>query len=493
MKIEVYKPWEYQEFAEDHIIDNPFCGLFLGMGLGKTVVTLTAIDRLLFDYMEAGKVLVIGPKTVVDDVWTTEGEKWKHLRHLRMSKVLGTVSERMAGLRAKADIYLINRENLPWLVNLYGMRWPFKIVVVDELSSFKSQKASRFRQLKKVRPLIDRLIGLTGTPASNGLLDLWAPMYLIDQGERLGKTITAYRNKYFIPSKYQGHIVYKYELKGTVAPGSKKQLPLFTADWYEKEIYEKISDICVSMSAEDYLDMPPFQTQDVFINLPPAIRKKYKQFEREQVLGLDNGEEITPASAAVLSNKLLQFANGAVYDDDRVAHSVHSKKLDALEEIIEAAQGTPQLILYWFKSDLKRIKARLKKYKPVVFKGREERIAWNEGKIKVLLLHPMSGGHGNNLQYGGYQMTWFAHTWSSELYQQAVTRIFRQGQTMPVINRRLIVRGTMDEDVIRSGVAKLAGEKALMDAVKARIEKYKRSTRTPVSKAENRHRRAVYV
>lgn len=454
----IYNPWPYQDYATQHVIDNPFSGLFLDMGLGKTVSTLTAVNQLMFDDLEVNKVLVIAPKRVAEDTWTTEAAKWDHLKHLRVSVVLGTERQRKEALKAKADIYVINRENVAWLVGVYQSAFPFDMVVIDELSSFKSAKAIRFKSLRMVRPLIKRVVGLTGTPAPNGLIDLWPQMYLLDQGERLGKTITRYRENYFTPGRRNGQVVFDYKLK----------------EESEQAIYDKISDICISMNAKDYLSLPERITRDVEIHLPAALKAKYDEFERDQVLALENLDEISAVNAAALTNKLLQFANGAVYDANKDWHEVHKAKLDALEEIVDTSNGQPVLVFYSYKHDLERIKKRLKAYKPRTLDSRQDIQDWNDGKIQVLLCHPASAGHGLNLQAGGNIIVWFGLTWSLELYQQANARLDRQGQTKPVIVHRLIIIGTMDEDVSQAIERKTAGQDALMEAVNVRRLKYRK-------------------
>lgn len=462
----IYTPYPYQQHATEHIIENPAAGLFLEMGLGKTVSTLTAVDQLINEMFDTNKVLVIAPKRVADDTWTTEAAKWDHLNHLRISKVLGTERERKEALKVKADIYVINRENVAWLVAQYSTAWPFDMVVIDESSSFKSPKATRFKALRSVRPLIKRVVILTGTPSPNGLLDLWPQLYLLDQGERLGKNITAYRGRYFKAGKRNGHIVYNYDLNGQKDDG------MLGAGIYEKEIYEKIGDICISMKARDYLQLPERIDQVIPVNLPKKVLQQYLDFEREQILSLPDANDISAVNAAALTGKLWQFANGAVYDDNKAYHETHTEMLDALEEDVEAANGNPLLIFYWFKHDLERIKAKLKEHRPVELKTSEQIQKWNRGEIPVMLLHPASAGHGLNLQYGGHLMTWFGPIWSLELYQQALARLDRQGQIKPVISRRLVVMGTIHEDMIKATDNKAIGQDALMEAVKARVNKY---------------------
>ena len=453
-----YKPHKYQEYTTDKIINNEACGALVDMGLGKTVSTLTAIDRLINEYLDISKVLVIAPKRVAEDTWSTEIEKWDHLRHLTISKVLGDERRRLEALRKKADIYIINRENIAWLVTHYGGSFPFDMVVIDELSSFKNPKSIRFRALRSVMPKVARKVGLTGTPTPNGLIDLWPQIYLLDQGQRLGKTITSYRDRYFRPGKRNGHIVYKYDIRDTT----------------ESEIYEKIGDICFSMKAEDYLDLPKRVDVVREITLPEAVLKKYEAFERDLILSLEDVDNISALNAASLTGKLLQFANGAVYDSEKNVHEIHTEKLEALSEEMEAANGKPVLVFYQYKHDLDRILKHFKAYKPEVLNGQKEIKKWNEGNIPMLLAHAASAGHGLNLQYGGHHIEWFGCPWSSELYLQAVARLDRQGQRFPVVNTRLVCKGTMDEDVIKSLSGKITQQDAVMSALKARIQKYRR-------------------
>lgn len=448
----------YQRAAVEHIISHPYSGLFLDMGLGKTVSTLTAVNRLMNEYLEVAKVLVIAPKRVAEDTWTTECAKWEHLRHLRVSKVLGTERQRKAALREDADLYVINRENVVWLVAQYQGAWPYDMVIIDELSSFKSAKAARFKALRQVRPMTERVVGLTGTPAPNGLIDLWPQLYLLDMGERLEKTITAYRSKYFRPGRTNGQVVFDYKLNA----GS------------DEMIYKKISDICISMKAKDYLSLPDLIEVPQDIHLPPAKKKQYDEFEKEQVLSLQDEGDISAVSAAALSNKLSQYANGAIYDEDKQVHELHEVKLDALEEIVEAANGQPVLVFYAFKHDAARILKRLKGYGAKQIDGAEDIAAWNRGEIPVMLAHPASAGHGLNLQKGGHIMVWFSLPWSLELYMQANARLHRQGQSQPVRSYKLIAKGTIDEDIAAALDKKSDKQEALMAAIKARIKKYRR-------------------
>jgi SNF2 family DNA or RNA helicase len=461
-----FKPHPYQHHAIQHIIDHPAAGLLLDMGLGKTVSTLTAVDMLLNDFFEVSKVLVIAPKRVAEDTWSAEVAKWDHLKHLIISKVLGSEAERKAALKAKADIYVINRENVVWLVGYYGTAFPFDMLIIDELSSFKNAQSARFKALRQIRPRIARVVGLTGTPMPNGLLDLWPQLYLLDQGERLGKTITGYRDAYFTPGKRNGHVVYSYDIRG------KNEDPLIGPGYYEKVIFEKISDICISMKSEDYLDLPDRIDQVVRVNLPPAVKELYDTFEREQVLALLD-EEITAVNAAALIGKLLQFAGGAVYREDKTYHEVHTEKLQVLQELIEAANGQPVLITYWFKHERDRIMRELKAYKPVEVKTAEDVKLWNSGKVQVMLGHPQSMGHGLNMQDGGNNLFGYSNIWSSELYLQVIKRLHRQGQTKPVFNKRLVCVGTIDEDVVEAQERKLSGQEVLMQATKAVINKYR--------------------
>lgn len=453
-----YIPHPYQDFATEHVINNPEAGLFLDMGLGKTVSTLTAVDRLMNDYFEIDKVLVIAPKRVAEDTWTTESAKWDHLKHLRLSVVLGSERERKEALKAKADIYVINRENVAWLVGYYQSAFPFDMIVIDELSSFKSAKAIRFKSLRMIRPKVKRVVGLTGTPAPNGLIDLWPQLYLLDQGTRLGKTITGYRERYFTSGRRNGQVIFNYNLKAES----------------EKAIYDKIGDICISMKAKDYLSLPERINHTIEVKLPKEIQDRYDEFEKQQVLSiLESDTDISAVNAAALSTKLRQFANGAVYDSEKNYHVVHDEKLEALEEVVEAANGQPVLIFYSFQHDLERIQKRLKAYKPRILEGASDIEEWNAGKIQVLLAHPASAGHGLNLQAGGNIVVWFGLNWSLELYQQANARLDRQGQIKPVIIYHLITVSTIDQKVFLALEGKAEGQEALLNAVKAIIKKYR--------------------
>jgi SNF2 family DNA or RNA helicase len=460
----VYKPYPYQDYATRHIVDNsPGAGAFLDMGLGKTVSTLTAVDELIYDRLEISRVLVIAPKRVAEEVWTTERDKWDHLQHLKISKVLGTEKQRKEALKKVADIYVINRENTAWLISYLKGSFPFDMLVIDESSSFKSHKSGRFKALRAVRPKIKRVVILTGTPAPNGLMDLWAQLYLLDRGERLYPTITEYRTRLFTINEFKPFA--DYELL-------KEPDELIGEDYHEKKIYERISDICISMKAEDYLQLPERITRIAPVRLSPEDRTRYNEFERDAVLALINEEgEISAVNAAALTNKLLQFANGAVYDSDKNYHVVHGEKLEALQEIIDTASGHPVLIFYSYRHDLERMQEKIKGL--TVLKGSAEIQGWNRGEIPVMAAHPASAGHGLNLQAGGNIIVWFGLTWSLELYQQANARLHRQGQTKPVIIHHLITAGTMDEKVMQVLESKASGQEALLQAVKALINKYK--------------------
>lgn len=449
-----FTPYPHQEAGIRWIIDRPACALFWGMGSGKTVTTLTAIDLLLHDCMEEGPVLVIAPKRVAENTWTKEADKWGHLRHLRVSKVMGTTKQRIAALEAAADLYVINRENVLWLVEYLGSRWPFPIVVIDELSSFKSSTAKRWRALRRVRGRIRRIIGLTGTPRPNGLEDLYPETYLLDQGERLGRTLSAFRARYLVPDKMNGHIVYKYRPK----------------EGAEAEVYAKLSDICMSVRKEDVIVLPGQEYEDVLLRPNTHLLKKYKQFERDKVLEcLDADGEIVAGTAAALTNKLLQFANGAVYDMDGGVHVIHDIKLEALEEMVEVANGEPMLVLYSYKSDRDRI---MQKIKPCRMLDKPEDIdAWNRGEIPVALAHPASIGHGLNLQDGGHVIVWYGLPWSLELYQQANERLNRPGQKHVCRVYHLMLEGTHDERVLRSLKAKDAGQDAAIEALRLDVLK----------------------
>lgn len=448
-----FKPYPHQQAGIDWLLERPAAALLWGMGTGKTVTTLTAIDLILYDLLEEGPVLVIAPKRVAENTWSKETAKWEHLKHLRISKIMGTQMERLTALSLPADIYVINRENVVWLVETLGNRWKFPIVVIDELSSFKSAQAKRWKALRRVRGRIHRIIGLTGTPRPNGLEDLFPEIYLLDQGERLGRTLGAFRARYLIPEKMSGHIVYSYRPK----------------EGAEDEVYTKLSDICMSIRKDDVLSLPGQIYEDVELDAPPDILKKYKQFEKDKVLEcLDAEGEIVAGTEAALTNKLLQFANGAIYDLDGQVHRIHDIKLDALEEMLEEAGGEPVLVLYAYKHDADRIRERIKCRaldKP------EDMDAWNRGEIPVALAHPASIGHGLNLQEGGHLLIWFGLPWSLELYQQANERLNRPGQKNVCRIYHLILKGTHDERVLKSLQNKEKGQAGALEALRLEIVK----------------------
>lgn len=458
----------YQKACVEHIISHPYCGVFLDMGLGKTVSALTAINYLMNDYCEINSVLVIAPKRVAESVWEEEAEKWKHLQHLRFSKIIGSAKQRISAvMETKADIYIISRDNIAWLCALYGGgKLPFDMVVVDELSSFKSYKSIRFKALRSARPYLKRLVGLTGTPAPNGLIDLWPQVYLMDRGDRLEKTVSRYRERYFRPGKTNGHVVYSYNLMSNS----------------EELIHKKIEDICISMKAKDYLEMPPRTDNYIKLKMPNDIKKQYDDFEKNKVLELfnlsktnqDDITEVSAINAAALSNKLLQFANGAIYDENKQVFPIHDIKLEALKEIIDDANGQPVFVAWTYQFDRDRIMEYLKSYKPRELKTNKDIEDWNAGKIQVMLAHPASAGHGLNLQAGGNIIVWFGQTWSLELYQQFNARLYRQGQQRGVIIHHLIMSGTHDEDVVNALKTKDKTQNALMDSIKAKINKYKK-------------------
>lgn len=451
-----FRPHDYQAFTINKILERPKCGLFLDMGLGKTSCTLTAIKELMFNSFDIGKVLVIAPKRVAESTWSDEINKWDHLQDLQISTISGTEKQRVAALEAKADIYTLGRDNVVWLVEHLQnnkKRWPFDCLVLDELSSFKSTKSKRFKALKKITPLLDRVIGLTGTPTPNSLIELWPQIYLLDRGERLGRTQSAYKDRYFYPISGQGYVTFKYGLK----------------EGAEKAIHKAIGDICVSMKAEDHLKMPERIDNFINIKLPCEVMKQYREFEREKILALQE-DVLTAASAGVVANKLLQFANGSVYDDDKKVHPVHDCKIDALKEIIDTSQGQPILVFYNFKHDYDSLMKAFSSLHPRTLDTPKDIKDWNEGKIQIVLAHPASIGHGLNIQAGGHIIVWFGLTWSLELYQQANARLYRQGQTESVVIHHLVSHGTMDEQVIRVLKTKDKTQGALMEAVKARIK-----------------------
>ena len=450
-----YNPHSYQEYATDFIDKNPVSCLLLDMGLGKTAITLTALCDLLFDSFEAHRILVIAPLRVASQTWPDELRKWEHLSNLRFSVAVGTEAERKAALRAKADIYIINRENVQWLIEDSGIQFNYDTVVIDELSSFKNHQTKRFRSLMKARHKVKRVIGLTGTPSSNGLMDLWAEYRLLDMGQRLGRFIGQYRTAYFIPDKRNGQVIFSYK-------------PLPNA---EKQIYDKIADITISMKSTDHLTMPELVTAEYPVTLSGKERERYDDLKQDLVLKLAGGD-VTAANAAALSGKLCQMANGAVYGDDGIIHHIHDRKLDALEDLIEAANGKPVLVAYWFKHDLERISTRLKdRHIPFTKLDTSGSIAsWNECAWPVALIHPASAGHGLNLQSGGSTIIWFGLTWSLELYQQTNARLWRQGQNADtVVLHHIIAKNTIDERVMKALRDKDKTQTALIDAVKANL------------------------
>lgn len=448
-----YQAHDYQKRATQLILDISRVGLFLDMGLGKTVITMTAIQELMYDRFEVSRVLVIAPKRVAEDTWTREHAKWDHLQDLRISKVLGTVRQRQAALAEDADIYVIGRDNVVWLVEYLQRRqgWPFDMVVVDELSSFKNPQAKRFRALRKVMPHVRRVVGLTGTPSPNGLMDLWAEVYLLDRGERLGGTLGAYREKYFRPGARNGYVVYNWE----ALPGAKEK------------IEKRISDICVSMSAADYLTLPKRIDNIIPVQLSPAEMQTYKTMEQDQLLQIED-EDVAALNAAAVMNKLLQIANGSVYSVDGSTIRIHDAKLEALEEIVDTTDS-PVLVFYSFRHDLDAIRSRIKDAR--VLDNPKDIADWNAGSVRVLLAHPASVGYGLNLQEGGHVIVWYGLTWSLELYQQANARLYRQGQDKPVIIHHLIAEGTVDEDVMKALQHKDTSQAALLAALKERSPK----------------------
>lgn len=439
---------DYQRRAIEMILEKTHCGLFLDMGLGKTVITLTAVNSLMYDSLEIDKVLVIAPLRVAEDTWSREANKWDHLQHLRISKVLGSAADRRKALETDADIYVINRENVSWLTDYFGKAWPFDMVVIDELSSFKNNQAKRFKDLRKVIPKSKRVVGLTGTPAANSLMDLWAEMYLLDRGKRLGQTLTEYRGRYFLPGWGNGYVTYKWNAKRGAL----------------KAITEKIADITVSMKASDYLELPDLIQTTIAVRMTEAERKVYEQMERDSLLVL-NDEAITAMDAASVMSKLLQLASGFIYTETHEGIRIHDAKIGALAEIYEAADS-PVLVYYQYQADKDRIMAQFPE--AVLLKGDKQIRDWNEGKIKMLLAHPASAGFGLNLQDGGHIMVWYGLPWSLELYQQAVARLQRQGQKHPVLVYHILTEGTVDLQVERSIQDKDVTQSALLEILKDR-------------------------
>ena len=446
-----FEPHDYQAFAIDYIETHPVAAVLLDMGLGKTVISLTAIADLLFDSFVARRILVIAPLRVARDTWPAELEKWSHLQHLTYAVAVGTAKERRAALMQSADITIINRENLSWMIEESGFPFDYDTVIVDELSSFKNHQSKRFKALLRVRPKVKRIIGLTGTPSSNGLMDLWAEFRLLDMGQRLGRFITQYRNAYFTPDKRNGEIIYSY-----------KPLP-----FAEDAIYRKISDITISMKSTDHLKMPELVSTQYEVRLSDAEAERYADLKQELILQLPDGE-VTAANAAALTGKLAQLANGAIYADTGEVVEFHERKLDALEDIIESANGKPLLVAYWFRHDLQRIRER---FDVRELKSSKDIADWNAGKIPVAVIHPASAGHGLNLQAGGSTLVWFGLTWSLELYQQTNARLWRQGQSAgTVVIQHIVTKGTIDERILKALQAKDRMQSALIEAVKADLK-----------------------
>ena len=444
-----YNPHEYQTYAINFILEHPVAAVLLEMGLGKSVITLTAIYELMLNRFEVQKVLVIAPLRVARDTWPTEIEKWEHLKGLTYSVAIGTEAERLAALRRPAHLYLINRENVDWLITKSGIPFDFDMVVIDELSSFKSHAAKRFKSLLKVRPTVKRMVGLTGTPSSNSLMDLWAEFRLLDMGQRLGRYITHYRNNFFVPDKRNQQMIFSYKPRAGA----------------EDAIYRLISDITISMKSADFLKMPECIINEVPVSLSEKEWSVYQALKEDMVVDLKD-EEIDAVNAAALSGKLLQMANGAVYNEEKEVIHIHDQKLDALEDLIEGANGKPVLVAYWYNHDLQRIKNR---FSVGEIKTSQDIKDWNNGEIPVAVIHPAGAGHGLNIQFGGSTIIWFGLTWSLELYQQTNARLWRQGQNDTVVIHHIIAKDTIDEDVMKALRKKEKIQSALIDSVKARI------------------------
>ena len=454
-----YKPYDYQKTAKRWVLDHPRCGLFLDMGLGKSVITLTALQELIDD-CEINRALVVAPKKVAETTWTTEAQKWNHLKTLRVAKVMGTEKQRRLALDQKADVYVIGRDSFVWLVGLYGGMLPFDVLIIDELTSFKSAKSERFKAMRMATPTVKRVIGLTGTPAPNGLIDLWAQMYCLDMGARLGKSISKYRETYFETHKWNNIIVRCDVKKGC-----------------DDIIKTKIEDICLSMQAKDYLQLPALLIHTIKVELSPSTMAAYTKFEKDKVIEFNDVHAGEPAnvlanSAAGLMNKLSQFANGAIYDDDRNVHEVHNEKLDKLAEIIEAANGNSVLVFYQYKHDIPRITKKLKGYKVEAYKDERQLLDWNAGKIDVLLAHPAATAFGLNMQKGGHYIVWFGTGWNLELYQQANARLHRQGQQYPVTVYKLLCANTVDERANAALDNKTGVQQSLLDSLNYLTHKY---------------------
>lgn len=444
-----YNPHEYQTYAINFILEHPVAAVLLEMGLGKSVITLTAIYELMLNRFEVQKVLVIAPLRVARDTWPAEIEKWEHLTGLTYSVAIGTEAERLAALRRPAHLYLINRENVDWLITKSGIPFDFDMVVIDELSSFKSHAAKRFKSLLKVRPTVKRMVGLTGTPSSNSLMDLWAEFRILDMGQRLGRYITHYRNNFFVPDKRNQQMIFSYKPRAGA----------------EDAIYRLISDITISMKSADFLKMPECIINEVPVALSEKEWSVYQALKEDMVVNLKD-EEIDAVNAAALSGKLLQMANGAVYNEEKEVIHIHDRKLDALEDLIEGANGKPVLVAYWYNHDLQRIK---KRFSVREIKTSQDIKDWNNGEIPVAVIHPASAGHGLNIQFGGSTIVWFGLTWSLELYQQTNARLWRQGQQRTVVIHHIIAKDTIDEDVMKALRKKEKIQSALIDSVKARI------------------------
>ena len=445
-----YSPHDYQRYATNFIVNHKISAVLLEMGLGKSVISLSAINELMLDYFDVSRTLVIAPLRVAISTWPDEIKKWDHLKYLSYSVVTGSEKERLDALKKPAHIYIINRENVDWLITKSGFKWFFDMVVIDELSSFKSYQAKRFKSLLKARPKVKRIVGLTGTPSSNGLMDLWAEFRLLDMGERLGRYITHYRQNFFIPDKRNQQMIFSYKPK----------------DGAEKMIYSLISDITISMKSKDFLKMPECIMNEVVVSLSEKEQKLYDSLKKDMMLSIGD-DEIDAINAAALSSKLLQMANGAVYNDKKESIVIHDRKLDALEDLIEGANGKPVLIAYWFKHDITRIKER---FDVREIKTGKDITDWNEGKIPIAIIHPASAGHGLNLQAGGSTLIWFGLTWSLELYQQTNARLYRQGQDSTVVIHHILTNGTIDEDVMKALKAKERIQDALINSVKARLK-----------------------
>lgn len=461
-----FKPYNYQQFALNQILNLKGAGLFKDMGLGKTVVCLSAVKYLAYTELEIDKTLIIAPKKVAESTWTDEIQKWDHTRCLTVSKIMGKEKDRKKALLKKADVYITNRENVKWLVSYLAGACPFDMLIVDESSSFKNPDSGRFKAIRQIIPFFKKTVILSGTPQPNGEMDLWSQIYILDRGERLGKTITEFRNRYFKPQPFKPYPVYEII-------GDKKDPDGRTPDYYRQKIYDKISDICISMKTEDYLELPERVDIDRMIDLPEDTMKKYIEFEKSLILQLSDEKDITALNAGALLNKLMQFSNGAVYDENRIVHEIHDEKIDSLIEMLEEANGKPMLVFYQFQHDRDRIMQKCKAFRPKLLDTKKDLDDWNAGKIQTLLAHPKSAGHGLNMQFGGNLCTWFSLNFNLEEYLQGVKRIHRNGVVGRVINTRMLCRGTVDEDVLIRLSSKDSQQNAMLEAVKARIAKYR--------------------